>query len=139
NEDFNGATQEGAGYYQLTTWNGLRSSAATAYLRPARGRANLRVETEAHATRLECSGTRAAGVRYRQGGAEHIAHCRGEVLLAAGALQTPQLLQWAGVGPGTLLQEHGISVLRDAPGVGANLQDHLQIRLIYECSKPITT
>jgi choline dehydrogenase len=139
NEDFNGATQEGAGYYQLTTWNGLRSSTASAYLRPARRRTNLRVETGAHVTRLQFNGRRASGVRYRQTGAERVAHCHGEVLLAAGALQTPQLLQLSGIGPAALLREHGISVLRDAPGVGANLQDHLQVRLIYECSKPITT
>jgi len=138
-DDFNGPRQEGAGYYQLTTWKGLRSSTATAYLREARRRANLRIETEAHATGLVFDGTRATGVRYRQRGVEREAPCRGEVLLAAGALQSPQLLQLSGIGPGALLQQHGISVLRDSPGVGANLQDHLQIRLIYECTKPITT
>ena len=138
-EDFNGARQEGAGYYQLTTWKGLRSSTATAYLRNARRRDNLRVETEAQATQLVFDGKRASGVRYRQGGAERLARCHGEVLLAAGALQSPQLLQLSGIGPATLLQQHGISVLQDLPGVGENLQDHLQIRLIYECSKPITT
>ena len=138
-EDFNGARQEGAGYYQLTTWKGLRSSTATAYLRNARRRDNLRVETEAQATQLVFDGKRASGVRYRQGGAERVVRCHGEVLLAAGALQSPQLLQRSGIGPAALLQQHGISVLQDLPGVGENLQDHLQIRLIYECSKPITT
>jgi choline dehydrogenase len=137
--DFNGARQEGAGYYQLTTWNGLRSSTATAYLKPARGRANLRIETEAIATRVLFEGARAVGVSYIRGGVERQARCSAEVLLAAGALQSPQLLQLSGIGPAALLREHGIAVVRDAAGVGANLQDHLQIRLIFECTKPITT
>jgi choline dehydrogenase len=137
--DFNGARQEGAGYYQLTTWNGLRSSTATAYLKPARGRANLRIETEAIATRVLFEGARAVGVSYLRGGVEQQARCGAEVLLAAGALQSPQLLQLSGIGPAELLREHGICVVRDAAGVGANLQDHLQIRLIFECTKPITT
>ncbi len=137
--DFNGARQQGAGYYQLTTWNGLRSSTATAYLKPARRRANLRIETEAIATRVLFEGARAVGVSYLRGGVEQQARCGAEVLLAAGALQSPQLLQLSGIGPAALLREHGISVVRDAAGVGANLQDHLQIRLIFECSRPITT
>jgi choline dehydrogenase len=139
NDDFNGAVQEGTGYYQLTTWNGLRCSTATAYLRSARHRSNLSIETEAHATGLLFEGTRAVGVRYRSGGVEHIARCEREVLVAAGALQSPQLLQLSGIGPADLLRSHGIPVVRELPGVGANLHDHLQIRLIYECTKPITT
>ncbi len=139
NDDFNGATQEGAGYYQLTTWKGLRSSTASAYLKPARRRPNLRVKTDALATGVLFDGRRAAGVLYRHGGYERTALCSAEVLLAAGALQSPQLLQLSGIGPAGLLRNHGIAVVRDAPGVGANLQDHLQLRLIYECSKPITT
>jgi choline dehydrogenase len=138
NDDFNGAVQEGAGYYQLTTWNGLRSSTATAYLKPARRRSNLRVETGALATGVLFDARRAVGVRYRQGGVERTAKCS-EVLLAAGALQSPQLLQLSGVGPAELLMRHGIAVVHESPGVGANLQDHLQLRLIYECSEPITT
>jgi choline dehydrogenase len=138
-DDFNGAHQAGAGYYQLNTWNGLRSSTATAYLRPARGRANLRVETEALATRVVFEGARAVGVRYLQGGVEQQARCASEVLLSAGALQSPQLLQLSGIGPAALLRKYGIDVVRDVPGVGENLQDHLQIRLIFECSKRITT
>ncbi len=139
NGDFNGERQEGAGYYQLTTWNGLRSSTATAYLKPARRRTNLRIETEAFATRVLFEGARAVGVSYTRGGVEQQARCGVEVLLAAGALQSPQLLQLSGIGPAALLREHGIPVVLDAAGVGANLQDHLQIRLIFECSKPITT
>lgn len=139
NEDFNGAQQEGAGYYQLTTHQGWRCSTATAYLKPARGRRNLRIETRAHATGLVLEGKRAVGVRYLQNGIAKTAHCNAEVLLAAGAIQSPQLLQLSGIGPAALLQQHGIPVVLDAPGVGENLQDHLQIRLSYECTLPITT
>jgi choline dehydrogenase-like flavoprotein len=136
--DFNGGRQEGVGYYQLFTKNGFRSSSATAYLRPASKRPNLRVETNAHATRIVFEGARAVGVRYRQGGVEKEARAR-EVILSAGALQSPQLLQLSGVGPAALLQSFGIPVVRDLPGVGENLQDHLQLRVMYKCTKPITT
>ncbi len=139
NDDFNGPTQDGAGYFQLTTHNGWRSSAATAYLKPARRRPNLRVETGAHATELMLEGRRASGIRYRQNGRDLEARCSREVLLTAGALQSPQLLQLSGIGPAALLTQHGINVVHDLPGVGENLQDHLQIRLIYECTQPITT
>jgi choline dehydrogenase len=139
NDDFNGASQEGAGYYQLTTAKGLRCSTATAYLKPARGRANLVVATNAQAMGLIMDGRRATGVRYRQNGQTKQAMARTEVLLCAGALQSPQLLQLSGIGPANLLRQHGVPVVHDLPGVGENLQDHLQIRLIYECSQPITT
>ena len=139
NDDFNGAMQEGAGYFQLTTRKGWRSSAATAYLKPARRRPNLRIETGAYATKLLLDGRRATGVSYRQNGRDLEAHCTREVLLAAGAIQSPQLLQLSGIGPPALLAQHGIAVVHDLPGVGENLQDHLQIRLIYECTQPITT
>jgi len=139
NGDFNGARQEGAGYYQLTTWRGWRCSTAKAYLAPARRRTNLKVETDAQVSALMIEGGAAVGVRYRQGGRTHSVRCRAEVLLAAGAIQSPQLLQLSGIGPAALLQRHGIAVVRDLPGVGENLQDHLQLRLIYECSRPITT
>jgi choline dehydrogenase len=138
NDDFNGATQEGAGYYQLNTWRGWRWSSAKGYLKPARGRANLHVETDAHVLGLMLDGARAVGVRYRQGGIEMSARCRAEVLLAAGAIQSPQLLQLSGIGPGALLRKHDIAVVRDLPGVGENLQDHLQFRLTYECTRPTT-
>ena len=138
-DDFNGAAQEGAGYYQLTTHKGWRVSTAKAYLAPARGRANLRIETGAFAAGLIMDGTRAVGVRYRQGGVMKQARCRAELLLAAGSIQSPQLLQLSGIGPRRLLQAHGVPVVVDSPGVGENLQDHLQIRLSYECTKPITT
>ena len=138
-EDFNGATQEGAGYYQLTTWKGWRWSTAKGYLTPARKRANLRVETDAHATSIIFDGQRAVGVNYTQEGKQKSARCTAEVLLAAGAIQSPQLLQLSGIGSAKLLQQHQIAVTHHLPGVGENLQDHLQIRLIFECSKPITT
>ncbi len=139
NEDFNGEQQLGAGYYQLTTHKGLRCSSAKAYLRPARHRPNLRVETGAQVSRLQFVGRRASGVHYRQGSANKAATCRAELLLAAGSLQSPQLLQLSGVGPAPLLQSFNIPVLHALPGVGENLQDHLQMRLSYECRQPITT
>jgi choline dehydrogenase len=139
NADFNGATQEGAGYLQLTTRKGWRCSAAVAYLRPARKRPNLSVETGAHALGIAFEGRRAAGVRFRKDGTARVAQARREVILSAGALQSPQLLQLSGIGAGALLQRHGIPVLADLPGVGENLQDHLALRLIYKCAKPVTT
>ncbi|WP_218509251.1 GMC family oxidoreductase [Variovorax sp. dw_308] len=138
-DDFNGAQQEGAGYYQLNTFNGLRCSTAKAYLAPAKHRANLCIETEAFAASLVMEGRRAIGVRYRQGGELKTARCKAEVLLSAGAIQSPQLLQLSGIGPRALLDRLGVPVVHDARGVGENLQDHLQIRLGYECTKAITT
>ena len=111
NDDFNGATQEGAGYYQLTTRHGLRSSTATAYLHPAARRANLDVQTGAYATRIAFDGTRATGVDYRRGGRALAAVARREIILCAGALQSPQLLQLSGVGPPELLRRFGIGVV----------------------------
>jgi choline dehydrogenase len=137
--DFNEGDQEGVGYYQLFTKNGWRSSSATAYLRPAEKRANLRVETDAHATRILFDGTRANGVRYRKNGVDHEAFSSKEVIVSAGALQSPQLLQLSGVGPADFLSAMGIRVVKDLPGVGENLQDHLQLRVMYKCTKPITT
>ncbi|MEP6609874.1 MAG: choline dehydrogenase [Burkholderiaceae bacterium] len=139
NDDFNGGTQEGAGYFQLTTHKGWRSSAATAYLKPVRHRPNLHVKTAAYATKLLLDGRRATGVSYRHNGRDVDAHCTREVLLAAGAIQSPQLLQLSGIGPPAWLAQHGVSVVHDLPGVGENLQDHLQVRLVYECTQPITT
>jgi len=139
NDDFNGERQEGVGYYQLFTRKGWRSSSATAYLRTAERRANLRVETDAHATRILFEGTRAVGVRYRQGSVEKEIRASREVILCAGAIQSPQLLQLSGIGPAGLLQSFKLPVVKDLPGVGENLQDHLQLRVMYKCTKPITT
>lgn len=136
--DFNGAQQEGAGYYQLTTWKGWRWSTAKGYLKPARQRANLSIETDAQATGVVMKGKQAVGVRYRQGGVDKVAIAQGEVLLCAGAIQTPQLLQLSGIGPAALLREHGVEVVHGLPGVGENLQDHLQIRMIYEMNQRTT-
>ncbi|HEX3505691.1 MAG TPA: choline dehydrogenase [Xanthobacteraceae bacterium] len=138
NDDFNGATQEGAGYFQLTTKNGRRWSTAVGYLRPANKRPNLAVVSDAHATRVLFSGRRAIGVEYRQGGVTHTAFADGEVILSGGAFNSPQLLQLSGVGPAKLLSDLGIEVIADMPGVGNDLQDHLQIRMQYRCTLPIT-
>ena len=138
-DDFNGATQEGAGYYQLNTHRGWRVSTAKAYLAPARQRPNLHIETEAFAAGVIMAGTRAVGVRYRQGGEMKSARCTAEVLLSAGSIQSPQLLQLSGIGARALLAARGVPVVVDAPDVGENLQDHLQNRLTFECTRPITT
>ncbi len=137
-DDFNGAQQEGAGYYQLNTHRGWRWSAAKAYLAPARKRTNLQVQTGAQATGLVMEGGRAVGVRYRHNGTDKEVRCRAEVLLAAGALQSPQLLQLSGLGPQQVLQARGVPVLHHLPGVGENLQDHLQFRLTFESTRPTT-
>jgi choline dehydrogenase len=139
NDDFNGKTQEGAGFYQVTTWHGRRSSTAVGYLRPAEKRANLTIEAEALATRVVFEGTRASGVAYLQQRREFIAHAAREVILSAGAIQSPQLLQLSGVGSVEFLSRLGIPAIHNLPGVGENLQDHLQVRLIHRCNKPITT
>jgi len=139
NDDFNGGRQEGVGYYQLFTQRGFRCSTAVGYLKPVRHRANLAVRTNAHATRVLFEDGRASGVEYLRDGRLERVRARGEVILAAGALQSPQLLQLSGIGPGALLQQFGIPVVRDLPGVGENLQDHLQLRLLYRCTKAITT
>lgn len=139
NPDYNGRRQEGAGYFQITTHHGLRCSAAVAYLKPAKGRGNLEVRTEARTLGVTLADGRATGVRYERNGRTIEVTARKEVILAAGAINSPQLLQLSGIGPGALLQQHGIAVAQDLPGVGANLQDHLQIRLTYKASKPVTT
>jgi choline dehydrogenase-like flavoprotein len=127
NADFNGATQEGFGLYQVTHKRGERCSAAKAYLVPNLGRANLRVLTDAQATRVVLDGRRAVGVELRIGGALRTLRARREVLLAAGALQSPQLLMLSGIGPGAHLQALGIAVVHDLPGVGKALHDHVDV------------
>ena len=138
NDDFNGPTQEGAGYFQLTARNGRRCSTAVGYLKEARRRPNLKVVTNALASRILFEGRRAVGVEYRRGDTVHTAHAGREVILAGGAFNSPQLLQLSGVGPAALLQSLGIGVVADMPGVGADLQDHLQVRMQYRCTEPIT-
>ena len=138
NDDFNGPTQEGAGYFQYTTRNGLRRSTAAGYLRQARRRGNLEVVTHALATRIILDGRRATGIEYRRGGETHVAKANVEVILAGGAFNSPQLMQLSGLGPAALLKQHGIAVAADISGVGADLQDHLQVRFQYRCTEPIT-
>jgi choline dehydrogenase-like flavoprotein len=134
NPDFNGATQEGAGPYQVTHKNGERWSAAKGYLTPHLGRrTNLQVLTGAQVTRVLLSeGRRAAGVELREGGAFRQLQARREVLLCAGALQSPQLLMLSGIGPGAELQRHGIAVQQDLPGVGRQLHDHVDVVQIVD-------
>jgi choline dehydrogenase len=138
NDDFNGPRQEGAGYFQLTAKNGRRWSTAAGYLKQARRRPNLALVTDALATRVLFSGRRAIGVQYRKNGATHTAYANGEVLLAGGAFNSPQLLQLSGIGPAKILREFGIEPIADMPGVGADLQDHLQVRMQFHCTEPIT-
>ena len=131
NPDVNAEEQEGVGYYQLTVKNGQRCSAAVAYLHPAMKRANLGVETSALTTKVLFEGKRAIGVEYLQDGVKKVAKARREVILCGGAINSPQLLQLSGVGPGDLLREHGIAVIQDLPGVGRNLQDHYVMTMTY--------
>ncbi len=138
NPDFNGAEQEGVGKYQLTVRKLRRCSAALAYLRPAAKRPNLRVEIRALAHRVLFEGKRAVGLEYAQDGVIRRARARREVLLAGGSLNSPQLLQLSGVGPGALLREHGIDIVHELPGVGENLQDHIGCRVIYKARKANT-
>lgn len=137
--DFNGVKQEGVGYYQLTTRNGRRCSTAQAYLKPARRRANLRVVTETRAERVLIEDGRAVGVVCSSNGRRFEIGARREVILSAGALLSPQILMLSGIGDGGELARLGIPVRVDRPAVGRNLQDHLQLRLIYEVKRPITT
>ncbi len=137
-DDFNGARQEGFGFYDLTIKDGRRWSTATAYLKPAMDRPNLTVLTDAACTRLIFEGTRAVGVEYRRKGRLEKAMCDNEIVLSGGVLASPQLLMLSGVGPGAYLQKFGIPVVADVPGVGENLQDHLDVEVMFECTKPIT-
>jgi len=124
NDDFNGARQDGVGFYQVTQKDGRRWSAADAYLHPAAGRPNLTVQTDALVTEVLIDSGRASGVRYLHRGTEHVVRIDGEVILSGGAINSPQLLMLSGVGPADHLKEHDITVVADSPGVGANLSDH---------------
>jgi choline dehydrogenase len=129
--DFNTGSNEGIAYFHVNQKNGRRWSAARGFLRPALSRRNLTVETHAHATRILFEGRRSIGVEIRQNGSVRRILARKEVILSAGAIASPKLLQLSGIGNGSLLQHHGIEVLQHLPGVGENLQDHLQLRPIY--------
>jgi choline dehydrogenase len=138
NDDFNGAVQEGAGYYQTTMRNGVRASTAAGYLKQARRRANLAVVPKALATRVLFDGRRATGVEYVVGNDKRSARAGVEVIVASGAFNSPQLLQLSGLGPASLLGSHGIAVIADAPGVGNDLNDHISGRIMLRCKEPIT-
>jgi choline dehydrogenase len=138
NPDFNGASQEGAGFFQTTTRRGRRASSAYSYLKPAKNRGNLHIETSALAQRIVFEGKRARAVEYKQNGNLRTALARKEILVSGGAYNSPQLLQLSGVGPADLLKARGIDVVLDAPGVGNDLQDHLQVRIVTRCAQRIT-
>ena len=129
---FNTGDNAGCAYFQMNQKHGVRWSATKAFLRPVMHRRNLTVQTGAHVTRLQFQGRAATGVEFRAGGDSRTATASREVILAAGAIGSPQLLQLSGVGPGKLLQQHGVAVVHDLPGVGENLHDHLQIRMQYK-------
>ncbi|MGT2467302.1 GMC family oxidoreductase [Mesorhizobium atlanticum] len=136
NPDFNGASQEGVGVYQITTKNGRRMSAARAFLRPAMKRGNVRVETNALATKILFEGTRAVGIEYEQNGEKKTARAGREVILSGGSINSPQLLQLSGVGPSALLGNLGIPVVEANDNVGANLQDHVGINYTFKGKLP---
>ncbi len=138
NPDLNGRVQEGVGYFQVTARNGRRCSAAVAFLKPAMRRPNLRVITHALAGRVLFAGKRATGVSFTEHGEKRTARATKEVILCGGAINSPQLLMLSGVGPAEHLQATGIETVYDLPGVGQNLQDHFQCRMVYKCRYPIT-
>ncbi|MET0259403.1 MAG: choline dehydrogenase [Methylobacterium sp.] len=138
NDDINGATQEGFGRMDMTVHNGRRWSTANAYLKPAMGRANLKVQTGAFVERLVFEGRTATGVSYLVGGRRTVAKARREVIVSAGSINSPKLLMLSGVGPAADLAALGIDVVADRPGVGANLQDHLEFYFQVACREPIT-
>ena len=130
--DFNSGDNEGCCVFHVNQKRGRRISTARAFLKPVLNRPNLRLETGCLVEGIVFEEKRATGVRWQQNGQARMAHCRGEVILAAGSIGSTQILLLSGVGPAAHLQEHGIPVVRDRPGVGANLQDHLQLRMIYK-------
>ena len=137
-QDFNGANMEGAGYFQLTARGGRRCSTAVGYLHPVKQRSNLTVATHAHTKQVLISNGRATGVSLDLNGQAITVQARGEVILSAGAIGSPQILMLSGIGPAEQLKAHGIEIIADREGVGGNLQDHLQTRMVFKTSKPIT-
>jgi choline dehydrogenase-like flavoprotein len=133
-EDFNRGDNEGTGYFQVTQRRGVRVNAAKAFLRPVRRRPNLRVVLQAQVKRLLMQGRRAAGVEIGVAGRDARAEARGEVILAAGAIGSPHILELSGIGQGRRLRELGVDIVSELPGVGENMQDHLQLRLVYKVS-----
>jgi choline dehydrogenase len=138
NSDFNAQSTHGVGAYQLNIGRRWRASASRAFIHPVRGRRNLFIETGALVERVTFERGIATGVVWSRRGKQHVARCNGEVILSAGAVQSPQLLQLSGVGPASLLQQHGISVVADVPGVGKNLQDHYQVRVVVRMKRKLS-
>jgi len=137
NPDYNGADQEGVGFFQLTSRNGRRCSAAVAYLNPVKSRENLQIITHAQVEKVVIEGKRATGVVYTdRSGKKHTVTARKEIVLSGGAINSPQILMLSGIGEAAQLAENGIEVMQDLPGVGKNMQDHLQARLVYKCNEP---
>ena len=136
--DHNGGETEGVGYFQGTIDNGRRCSSARAFLHPVMHRENLQVITEAHAKQIRLEGKRAVGVEFWQGDTLRFAASNGEVILSAGAIGSPQLLELSGIGQGALLRQHGIAVRHELPGVGENMQDHWLLRQTYRVKNTIT-
>jgi choline dehydrogenase len=136
--DYNGAQQEGFGPMEMTVWQGRRWSAANAYLRPALKRPNVALMTGAHAERILFEGRRAVGVSARRWGRSETVRARKEVIVAASSINSPKLLMLSGIGPGAHLREHGVEVVVNRPGVGGNLQDHLEVYVQQACTHPIT-
>ncbi|WP_300060092.1 GMC family oxidoreductase [uncultured Roseobacter sp.] len=137
NPDYNGADQEGVGFFQLTARNGRRCSSAVAYLNPVKTRPNLKIITHAQVDKIEITEGHATGVSYHdRGGNVQTVTARREIVLCGGAINSPQLLMLSGIGEGEHLAEHGIEVKKDLKGVGKNMQDHLQARLVYKCNEP---
>ena len=136
NADFNGETQEGVGFYQINTKNGKRMSSALAYLQPAARRPNCHIETQAHVLRIQFENNSAVGIEYYQRGKTRVAKANREVILSAGAINSPQLLQLSGVGPRSLLSDYNIPLVQDAPNVGQNMQEHLGYTHYYKSNVP---
>lgn len=136
--DINGEQQEGFGRMDMTVRDGARCSAAKAYLRPAMKRPNLAVVTHAMAEEIVMEGKRAVGIRYRRAGQPHVARASREVILSGGPINSPQLLMLSGIGPAAELRRHGIDIVADRPGVGANLQDHLEFYFQVACKQPVS-
>ena len=138
NPDYNGTKQEGIAYYQRMIKNGRRHSAANGFLHPIKRRSNLCVKTKAHVLQLRCSGREVTGVTYQRFGRVHQADANAEVLLCAGAISSPHLLQTSGIGPADTLQAAGINVVHELPGVGEGLQDHYAVRVAYRINKKLS-
>lgn len=137
-DDFNRGNNEGVGYFKVNQRRGLRWSSATAFLKPALKRRNLKVLTNAQVDSLQMDGRRVTGVHFRHGNVLKSATAEGDTILSAGAIGSPQIMQLSGIGPAALLGRHGITVRHELPGVGSNLQDHLQIRAIYRVGNTVT-